>query len=457
MAAFEFKLPDIGEGVAEGEIVKWLVKEGDSIKEDQPIVEVMTDKATVEIPSPVTGKIVKRLCKDGDVVKVGAGIVEIDSQSGIPAQMHHGGGHVQTGTPAAASPAQAASKPAPAAAPRPQAMAAPTPRPQQQAAPSYAAGGVEMAATQTLPPADFKVLATPATRRLAREMGIDINQVHGSGPNGRVIREDLQNVRGQQGTGAVAAGRPSFQAPAFNQLPSQPGQLEERKPFRGIRKKVAEKMVLSKQIIPHFTLGDEVDVTEMVHLRASLKEQAQGMGVKLTYLPFIMKALVATCREFPQFNASIDDGAGEVVYRHYFNVGFAADTPEGLVVPVVKNVERKSVLQCAAEIQQLAEKARAQKLAVDDMRGGTISITNIGSVGGTFATPIINHPEVAILGIYKIVEKPVVIKGEIKIRSMMGVTVTCDHRLVDGAVAAHFLKQLIPRLENPQAMLLEMI
>lgn len=232
---------------------------------------------------------------------------------------------------------------------------------------------------------------------------------------------------------------------------------EERKPFRGIRKKIAENLVRSKQIIPHFTHADEADVTALVAWRSRMKEVAEARGVKLTYLPFVMKALVSTCREFPNFNASIDDAAAEIVYKHSYNIGFAADTPEGLLVPVVKNVESKNLLDVAHDIITLAEKARAGKLAPDDMKHGTITVTNIGSIGGVYATPIINHPEVAIIGVYEIQKKPVVINNEIKIRDIMNVTATCDHRLIDGAQAAHFLKRFISRLENPDSMLLEMV
>jgi pyruvate dehydrogenase E2 component (dihydrolipoamide acetyltransferase) len=254
----------------------------------------------------------------------------------------------------------------------------------------------------------------------------------------------------------VAAGAPSFQMlkPAY-QGPA--GAVEERVPLKGVRKKIAEKMQMAKQIVPHFTLMDEANVTELVKLRSELKDKAAKAGVKVTYLPFVMKSLIATMREFPAFNASIDDAAQEIVYKKYFNIGFAADTPQGLLVPVVKNADQKSILQIAQEITQLSTKARDGKLSPDEMKGATISITNIGSVGGMYATPIINHPEVAILGIYKISERPIFVNGVVQAASIMNVTITADHRLIDGAVAANFLKAFIERLENPGVLMLDLM
>lgn len=238
--------------------------------------------------------------------------------------------------------------------------------------------------------------------------------------------------------------------------------MEERVPVRGIRKKIFENMQLSKQIIPHITLADEANVTALVQMREELKGQAEKLGIKITYLPFVMKALIATVREFPMFNSSIDDKAQEIVYKKFFNIGFAADTPNGLVVPVIKNADQKTIAQLSKEISELAKKARDGKLALDEMKGATITVTNIGSIGSTFATPIINHPEVAILGMYKIQEKPVVKRGpdgavEIDVVKSMNYTITADHRLIDGAVAARFLQSFIARIENPGVLMLDMI
>lgn len=439
MATIDVKLPDIGEGVTEGEVVRWLVKEGDTITHDQPLVEVMTDKATVEIPSTSDGKVTKIVAKEGQVVKVGGSLLTVD---GVAASKSNGN----------------KSAPAPKAPEAPRAMTA-APRPTSTLSAVPAAAGTEMYP----PSANANVLATPSTRRYAREAGVDINLVRGSGPVGRVTRDDVARAtqggtttNGNRGIGAVAAARPQY-APVYTPSTLIPQGTEERKPFRGIRRKIAENLVHSKQTIPHFTHVDEADVTALVAWRSRMKEVAESRGVKLTYLPFVMKALVATCREFPNFNASIDDAAGEIVIKHVFNVGFAADTPEGLLVPVVKNVESKNLLDVGHDIVVLAEKARAGKLAPDDMKHGSITVTNIGSVGGLYATPIINPPEVAIIGIYEIQKKPVVRNNEIVIRDMMNVSATCDHRLIDGAQAARFLKKFISRLENPDSLLLEMV
>lgn len=437
MATLEFKLPDIGEGVTEGELIQWLVKAGDSVNQDQPLAEVMTDKATVEIPSPQKGTVKELKSNPGDVIKVGA----------VMLVMETGGGA------SAAAPAKAeAPKAAPAAASAKAAAPAP-------AASSKSSNGVGSNGHSDVHPpvAASHVLASPGTRRLAREMGVDINQVKGSGPIGRVTRDDVSRGGGASGgletysakAPGVSIPRTPYQGPV--------GAVEERVPMRGIRRKIAEKMQLSKHIIPHFSLMDEANVTSLVQLREGLKTKAEKSGVKVTYLPFLMKALIATMREYPKFNASIDDAAEEIVYKKYFNIGFAADTDNGLVVPVIKNADQKSILEISKEIVELSTKARANKLSPDDMKGGTISITNIGSIGGSFATPIINHPEVAILGMYKITDRPVIEDGKLSSVKVMNLSITADHRLIDGAEAARFLKAFIERLENPGVLMLDLV
>ena len=306
--------------------------------------------------------------------------------------------------------------------------------------------------------ADSKVLATPSTRRLAREVGVDINQVPGSGLAGRVTREDVMAGGGGAAAGGTEtyAKKPAatFPKPAFNGVG---GPLEERVPIRGIRKKIAENMQMAKSIIPHFTLMDEAEVTELVKVRESLKDYAEKNGTKITYLTFVIKALIATCRQYPMFNASIDDASQEIVYKKYFNIGFAADTPNGLMVPVIKNADQKTMLEISHEILDLSKRARDGKLKPDEMKGATITITNIGSVGGTYATPIINHPEVAIFGMYKISDKLVLGKdGKVDVVKVMNFTTTADHRLIDGAVAANFLKTFISKIQNPGLMMMDM-
>lgn len=445
MATKNVQLPELGEGVTEGELVKWLVKVGDQVKPDQAVAEMMTDKATVEVPSPFGGVVKEILKKEGDVVEVGMAMLSLETDASANAS-------AGASTPA---PATHASKPAPSPAPAAAMMAAPAAAPK---APAASGAGLDV-----VPPAmDAKVLATPATRRMAREMGVNLNQVRGTGLAGRVTREDVLTAQG--GAGAVAAGapmvakasipRPAYQGPA--------GAAEERVALKGIRKKIAENMQMAKHVVPHFTLMDEANVTALVAMREELKAAGEKAGTKITYLPFVMKALMATIREFPMFNASIDDAAQEIVYKKYFNLGFAADTPNGLLVPVIKHADQKTVLELSREIIDLAKRARDGKLALDEMKGATITITNIGSVGGQYATPIINHPEVAILGMYKIQEKPVIKRdasGAMSLDSIktMNFTITADHRLIDGAVAANFLKAFITRIENPGVLMLDMM
>jgi len=418
LATQEVKLPDVGEGVTEGELVKWLVKPGDVVSVDQPVAEVMTDKATVEVPSPFAGTVKELKAKEGDMIPIESVMLTLE-----------GGAVDKKSTPAQAT------------APKPTQDQKPTP---VAAQPASSGAGMDVYP----PAAESRVLATPATRRLAREMNIDINQLHGTGLAGRVTREDVLQSKGGP-SAPTSAPKMAYKGVG--------GGMEERVPLRGVRKKIAENLQMAKQIIPHFTLMEEANVTELVRLRSQAKEQAEKAGVKVTYLPFIMKALMTTVRDFPMFNASIDDQAGEIVYKRYFNIGFAADTPNGLLVPVVKNAEMKSVLEISREIQELASKARDGKLSLDDMRGATITITNIGSVGGLYATPIINHPEVAILGVYKIQDKPVWTGKEFERAQVMNFTITCDHRLIDGAVAANFMKAFVQRIEKPSVLMLDMM
>ncbi|MGZ3742758.1 MAG: 2-oxo acid dehydrogenase subunit E2 [Pseudobdellovibrionaceae bacterium] len=419
------KLPELGEGVSEGELVKWLVKPGDAVKADQPVAEVMTDKATVEVPTPAAGRVKELKFKAGEVVKVDSILLLLEGGAGAPA---------------------AAVKTAPTPSPLPLNFATPT-------------------ANITPPVADSKVLATPATRRLAREMNIDINTIGGTGLAGRVTREDVLSSKGgtSMGAGATRAGAA---LPAQNQVPGltiprpayQGGTgVEERVALIGIRRKIAENMQKSKTIIPHFTIMDQANVTELVALRESLKDFAEKNGTKITYLPIVIKAMIATIREFPMFNASIDDAASEIVYKKYFHIGFAADTPNGLVVPVIKNADQKTIIELSKEILDLSKRARDGKLKVDEMKGACITVTNIGSIGGTYATPVINHPEVAIIGMYKIDEKPVIKNGQLEAIKVMNYTVTADHRLIDGAVAAKFLKAFLERIENPARLMMDMI
>ncbi len=436
--ATEVKLPELGEGVTEGELVKWLVNIGDTVTPDQPVAEVMTDKATVEVPTPVGGVVKEFKFKIGDVIPVENVILTLEGGAATASPAASANKHVAPVATATAAKAPAAATAAPASTQSP-------------------------AGASFYPPvADSKVLATPSTRRIAREMNVDINQLSGSGLAGRVTRDDVMSSKGNGSSNSsvnTTTSAPSFARPSY-QSPTGAG-AEERVAIRGIRKKIAENMQMAKHIIPHFTLMDEADVTELVALRESLKEYSEKNNTKITYLPFVIKAMISTCRQFPMFNASIDDAAQEIVYKKYFNVGFAADTPNGLMVPVIKNADQKSVLEISREILDLSKRARDGKLKPDEMKGATITITNIGSVGGTYATPIINHPEVAILGMYKISDKITLVEGQdgrdFKVSKVMNFTVTADHRLIDGAVAANFLKAFLAKIQKPGQMMMDMI
>ncbi|HKB16925.1 MAG TPA: dihydrolipoamide acetyltransferase family protein [Planctomycetota bacterium] len=429
--ALEFKLPDIGEGIAEGEIVKWLVKVGDTVKEHQPIVEVMTDKATVEIPSPVAGKILELRAQVGQKVPVESVLVVIEAEGGKSAKAH--------GAAPAAPPPAAPRAIAPAPAPPP----APNAAPPREPAPAMAAASIRMPGDVEAGTAVIgrrtRVLAAPATRRLARELGIDLATVTGTGPHGRVTKGDLQ--RPVDGRGAVAPARPA-------------GPLEERIPVIGLRRKIAEQMRRSKSTAAHFTIVDEADVTELVRLREQAAALAEPSGVRVTYLPFVLKALVAAMRERPQVNATMDEEKGELVVRRTCNFGIATDTDRGLIVPVVKDVAGKTVYQLAREIQSLAEKARSGKIALEDLRDGTFTVTSAGSIGTLMATPIINVPEVAILGVHKIQKRPVVRDGAVVVRDMVYLSVSLDHRVLDGATGTRFLNAVIRGLESPALLFL---
>ena len=434
------KLPELGEGVHEGELVKWMVKEGDIVKDDQPLCEIMTDKATVELPAPFHGKITSILVKEGQVVHVGQ---EMLAYEGV-------------GKSAAASPQATTAAPVASSAP-----SAPSPSASPQAArPAAQLSAVPALTTSPSGTGVGHVQAAPSTRRLARESGVELSAIQGSGPHGRVMREDVERSLG--GTGATAAAAPSM-APSSSapvlKARSAPQQLEERVPFRGLRKKIAEKMRLSKDHAAHFTYVEEADATELVNLRNQAKELGAKAGVKVTYLPFIMKAMVAALRKYPILNSSLDEAKGEIVLKHFFNIGISVQTDDGLTAPVIKDVGGKSVLQLAKEIQDVVERARSKKLTLDDLHGGTITLTNAGSIGGLFATPVINYPEVSILGFNKIFRKPVARtvngKEEVVVRDWTYFSISLDHRVVDGAIGAEFMKEFIRYIETPSLLVLE--
>ena len=411
---FEFKLPDIGEGVAEGEIVRWIISEGAAITEDDPMVEIMTDKATVEITSPVTGTVGKILAEEGAVVPVHSVIVQLETAEG------------ETSPAPAAPPAQAAAPAAPTPAPA-------APRPAAAATSAGNGGG--------------QVLAAPATRKLARESGVALAAVTGTGPRGRVTRSDVEALL--QAPPAASAAAPTYQPRTFEAGGS------DVVPYRGIRKATGDQMVRSMYTAPHFTYVDEIDMTELYALRKQAAVIGGEQGVKVTFLPFIIKALCAGIRRHPSVNAELREDEGNIVVKHDIHVGIATDTDNGLMVPVLKHADKLSALEVAAEIQRLTEAARTGSASRDELTGSTITITSAGSIGGLFATPIINHPEVAILGVYQIKDKPVIRDGEVVAGKIGYLSITLDHRCVDGATAAHLMNHMKRLLENPGLLVLE--
>ncbi|MCM3453122.1 2-oxo acid dehydrogenase subunit E2 [Heyndrickxia oleronia] len=431
--SFEFRLPDIGEGIHEGEIVKWFVKPGDKVAEDDVLCEVQNDKAVVEIPSPVEGTVEDILVDEGTVAIVGDVLIKFDAPGYEGLQFKGDHGHseqeekveekVETSAPAA------------------------TPE------------NVTASAETVEADPNKRVIAMPSVRKYAREKGVNIRQVQGTGNNGRVQKSDIDAflsggapVQAEQQTETVQANETV--TPAQVAIPE--GEFPEtREKMSGIRKAIAKAMVHSKQTAPHVTLMDEIDVTKLVAHRKKFKEVAAEKGIKLTFLPYVVKALVSALREFPTLNTSIDDAAGEIVQKHYYNIGIAADTDKGLLVPVVKNADRKSVFSVSQEINELAGKARDGKLAPNEMKGASCTITNIGSAGGQWFTPVINHPEVAILGIGRISEKPVVKNGEIVAAPVLALSLSFDHRIIDGATAQYALNHIKRLLNDPELLLME--
>ena len=438
--AFQFKMPDIGEGIAEGEIVKIDIKVGDTIQEDDILFEVQNDKSVEEIPSPVSGKVLEVRVQEGTVARVGGIIVVIDDGSG-PAE--------------AAAPAAVEAPVAPAAAPTPAAPAAPA-----------QATGVPAASNP-----DKLVLAMPSVRQYAREKGVDITLVVPTGKGGRVTREDIDNFGGAPvasaapAVEAAVASAPAAQveapaAPAAKAEPAKPfvgsAEREERVKLTPMRKAISKAMVNSKHTAPHVTLHDQVEVSKLWDHRKKFKDVAAAQGTKLTFLPYVVKALAVAMKKYPVLNASIDDATQEIVYKNYINIGIATDTDLGLFVPNIKDANTKSMFGIADEINALAAKAHEGKLTATDMGQGTITISNIGSVGGGWFTPVINYPEVAILGVGTIVREPVINENdEIVIGRNMKLSLSFDHRIVDGATAQKAMNELKRLLADPELLLME--
>lgn len=456
MARWEFKLPDLGEGVTEGEIVAWHIKPGDAVKEDAPMIEVMTDKATVTITSPKAGKVLETHGTVGQVVAVHSTLVVFDldgaGAADAPAANGHTNGHAKT-EPAATAVGDiketlpgmgGGAKPAPAAA---------------------GGGSVQSAYFNEKP------LATPATRKIARDMNIDLRIVPPTGPQGRVMKTDVEAfARGPvtqpaptvtRGPETPATPPPVQAPPAHAPVKIAPphgdaAALEERVPFAGMRRKISQKMAQSKHTAAHFTFVEECNVEKLKELRARLKPRAEKQGVKLSFLPFIVKAVVAALKKHPILNSALDESTNELVYRKYYNIGMAASTDAGLMVPVIKDADRKSILDIAKDVERLGGDAKAGKIKTEDLQGSTFTITSLGADGGLFATPILNFPEVGILGVHQIKKKPVVKDDQIVIGEVMLLSLSFDHRIVDGHIGAAFAYDVIRWLEEPENLFLEM-
>jgi pyruvate dehydrogenase E2 component (dihydrolipoamide acetyltransferase) len=410
--AYVFSFPDVGEGIHEGRIVEWLVAEGATVAEDEALVKVETDKAVVELPSPRAGKVIRLHAAADAVIHVGDPLVTIG----------------EAGEKVPAKPAATAT-PERGATPRPPAAAA-------QVAPARR------------PP------ATPRTRALARKLNVDLSAVRGSGTGGRITDEDVERAaRGEVVAPPAAAAAP---APAGRRAATAEGEIE-RLPISHLRKVIAGAMRKSKQTAAHVTHVDEADVTELVeHYRRTKPVIEAQAGVKFSLLPFFIKAVVAALKQHPIFNASVDENAQEILLKRYYNIGIAVDTPEGLIVPVLKDADHKDMVTLAAEVADLAERARTRRLTLDELKGGTCTITNIGPLGGVFATPIINQPELAIVGLHKISDRPAVVDGAIAIRKMMYLSVSFDHRYIDGAAGARFMTDLVALVSNPGLLMVRL-
>ena len=436
MGTYVIKMPDIGEGIAEVELVEWHVKVGDVVAEEQVLADVMTDKANVEIPSHAAGKVVALTGKPGDVIAVGSEIIRLEVE---------GKGNVADA--AAPAPKPAAAKVEAVPPPRPAPVAVPAPQPKPAAAPTLSLASSQPEPQPERRAANDKPLAAPAVRRRAREMGIDLTGMSGSGPDGRVTQEDLDGM-GSRGNAL------RFAVPGGGKIGAQ-RHGEEAVAVIGLRRKIAEKMQESKRRIPHFTYVEEVDVTALEESRVQLNARWKAKRGHLTMLPFLMHAMIRALPEFPEINARFDDDGGTLTKYAPVHIGIATQTPNGLMVPVVRHAEACDLWACASEVARLAEAARSGKAAREELTGSTITITSLGPLGGIVTTPVINYPEVAIVGVNKVVERPMVRAGLVVVRKMMNLSSSFDHRIVDGLRAAQFVQEIRAYLEAPATLFTE--
>ena len=393
----EFKFPDVGEGIAEAEIIRWLVKEGDAVKEDQDLLEVETDKAILTLNSPYTGKVTKLHGKAGDIIKVGDVLTTFDA-----------GGKAATVVEA-----------------------------EKKDSGTVVGTLSDNEVVEVIRP----VQATPAVRTLAKQTGIDLARVEGTGPGGRITKEDVERAA------TKTAQQANVEADTYGSV--------EKVPLRGIRRTVAKRMAEASKRVAEVTIWEDADITELEQVRAKERKVAEEKGVKLTYLPFLIKAVIPALNGHPYFNASLDEAAEAIILKKYLNIGIAVDTTDGLIVFVIKDADKKNILDLAKETATLAEKARLRKIDLHELKGSTFTITNYGVVGASYGTPIINYPEVAILGLGKIEDRPVVRSGQIAIRKIMPLSLAFDHRVIDGVEAGRFLGVVIQHLEDPNLMLIE--
>ena len=427
---FEFRFPDIGEGIAEGTIMKWLVIEGEDIEEGQSVAEIETDKVTTEIPSPRKGKVLELKAEEGDVINVGEIFITIDTSGGTDE------------------------------------VDIKDELPEKNEVVEETAGvvGEVIASSEEIPPSTegeisslrksnkAKVLATPVARKMAKDLGIDISKIEGTGPKGRVMKEDIIKVKD-------ALSKSSMEISIPKVVPKRELIIEdervERIPLTRIRKTIAEQMAVSRFTIPHTTAMNEVDVTELFEFRKKYKEKLRAEEINLTFLPFIIKAVIVALKEFPEFNSSLDEEKDELVLKHFYHIGIATDTDRGLMVPVLKDADKKSIIEIAKGIEDLSNRAKDNKIELHELKGSTFSVTNYGSIGGHFGIPIINYPESAILGVGRIVQKPIVKDDEIVIARILPLSLSYDHRIIDGASGARFLNLLSELLIDPEILLLK--
>lgn len=426
--AFIFKLPDIGEGIHEGEIVKWFIQEGKEVKEDEVLCEVQNDKAVVEIPSPVEGMVSKIHVKEGTIAVVGDSLVTIEAEGyNDVEEVEVESSKEESDQKQTEIQGQSPSEEKP-----------------------------EEIKETTMKEKGGQIIAMPSVRKYARDKEINISFINGSGKNGRILKADVDaSLNGDHEVEVSESTNIEDTKETKSTHVAEGNLLETREKMSSIRRVIANAMVNSKTKAPHVTLLDEVDVTALVIHRKKFKELALEKEIKLTYLPYVVKAVVSTLKEFPILNASIDDATDEIVQKHYYNIGIAADTEKGLLVPVVKNADSKSVFEISSEINTLAGKARDGILSSDEMKDASTTITNIGSAGGQWFTPVINYPEAAILGIGRIADKPIVKNGEIIAAPVLALSLSFDHRIVDGATAQLALNQIKKLLNDPQLIMME--